>query len=118
LYSDRILDHFRSPRNVGELPPPGVEVTASNPACGDIMRLWVRWENGCVEAARFKTRGCTASIACGSILTELIQGKSAHDLRQFSAKDLEDAAGGLPPASRHAAVLCADTVRALLATVR
>jgi nitrogen fixation NifU-like protein len=95
-----------------------VEVQASNPACGDVMRLWVRWENGRVGEVRFKTRGCTASIACGSVLTELIHDKSVLDIKSLSAKEIEEAAGGLPPESRHASVLCADTLRALLATVR
>ncbi len=113
--SPRLLDHFQNPRNVGELAPPAVTVEVSNPACGDIIRLAVRFESGRIAEARYKVRGCTASIAAGSALTEWLAGKTRTDLAAFRAAEIEDALGGLPPASRHAAVLCADAVKALLA---
>ncbi len=74
MYPDALLDHFQNPRNVGELAPPAITVEASNPACGDILRLSARIENGVVAEARFKVRGCTASIAAGSALTEWLAG--------------------------------------------
>jgi nitrogen fixation NifU-like protein len=114
MYPERLIEHFQNPRNVGELPAPAVTVEVSNPACGDILRLSVRWSEGRVAQAMYKVRGCTASIAAGSALTEWLTGKSAEELRGFTATIVDEAVGGLPPASKHAAVLCADGVRALL----
>jgi nitrogen fixation protein NifU and related proteins len=114
MYSQRLLDHFQNPRNVGELAPPAVTVEVANPACGDILRLSVRFEGDIAAEARYKTRGCTASIAAGSALTEWIVGKKRAQLMQMKPDDVEEAVGGLEPESKHAAVLCADAVRALL----
>ena len=114
MYSGRLLDHFQNPRNAGELPAPAVTVEVSNPACGDILRLSVRFEDGRVAAVRYKTRGCTASIAAGSALTEWVLGKTRAELAALTPAVLEQALDGLPAASHHAAVLAADAVRALL----
>jgi len=114
MYSDRLIDHFRNPRNVGELPPPAQTVEASNPVCGDILRLSVLFDGPVVAEARYKTRGCTASIAAGSALTEWLAGKSTQDLRGFDPAAVEDLVGGLSPESKHAAALCADAVKLLL----
>ncbi len=114
MHSQRLLDHFQNPRNVGELDPPAVTVDVSNPACGDILRLSVRFENGVATEARYKTRGCTASIAAGSALTEWIQGKSPAELAKLKPETIEEAVGGLEPESKHAAVLCMDGLRAVL----
>ena len=114
MYPDRLLDHFRNPRNVGELPQPAVTVDVSNPACGDIMRLSARWEAGRVIEARYKVRGCTASIAAGSALTEWMSGKTRAEVAGLQAATIEEAVGGLRAESRHAAVLCVDAVKALL----
>jgi nitrogen fixation NifU-like protein len=114
MYSERLLDHFQNPRNVGELPPPAVTVDVSNPACGDILRLSVRFEGGRAVEVRYKVRGCTASIAAGSALTEWIAGKTPGELAAFRAATVEEAVGGLAAESKHAAVLCADGVTALL----
>jgi nitrogen fixation NifU-like protein len=114
LYSDRLIEHFRNPRNVGELPPPAVTVEASNPACGDILRLSARVEGGVVAEARYKTRGCTASIAAGSALTEWLAGKSKQDLSDFQPAVVEDLVGGLAPESKHAGALCATAIQLLL----
>jgi nitrogen fixation NifU-like protein len=114
MYPERLLEHFQNPRNVGELAPPAVTVEVSNPACGDILRLSVRWEEGRVAEARYKVRGCTASIAAGSALTEWMTGRSRTELRGLTASMIDDAVGGLPPASKHAAALCVDGVKALL----
>jgi len=114
LYSEAFLDHFRNPRNVGELAPPAVTVEISNPACGDILRLSARFEDGRVTEVRYKVRGCTASIASGSALTEWMLGKSRVELAALTAGQIESAVGGLIPESKHAAVLCLDGVKALL----
>jgi len=112
--SPELIDHFRNPRNVGELPAPAITVEVSNPVCGDILRLSALVEDGHISQARFKVRGCTASIAAGSALTELIGGRDRAGLRTLTAADVDRAVGGLANESKHAAALCADAVRALL----
>ncbi|HXM43895.1 MAG TPA: iron-sulfur cluster assembly scaffold protein [Bryobacteraceae bacterium] len=114
MYSARLLDHFQNPRNVGELPPPAVTVEVSNPVCGDILRLSVEFRDGHVARASYKTRGCTASIAAGSVLTELLAGKSGPGIAAIRPADVENAVGGLSAESKHAALLAVDAVRALL----
>jgi nitrogen fixation NifU-like protein len=114
MYSDLLLDHFQHPRNVGELPAPAFTVEAGNPACGDILRLSVRFEDGTAEDCRYKVKGCTASIAAGSALTEWILGKSADQLAAFDTSFVEQALGGFEAESKHAAVLCADALKLLL----
>jgi nitrogen fixation protein NifU and related proteins len=109
-----LLEHFRNPRNVGELPPPAICVDAVNPACGDILRLCARVNGDAVEAVTFKVRGCPASIAAGSALTELMAGCSRQELKALRNESIEDALDGLDPASKHAAQLCIDAVNALL----
>jgi len=114
MYNQRLLDHFQNPRNVGELGPPAVTMEVSNPACGYILRLSVRFEGETAAEARYKVRGCTASIAAGSALTEWIAGKTRVELALITAEAIEEAVGGLEPESKHAAVLCVDGVRAIL----
>jgi len=115
MHSERLLDHFRNPRNAGELAAPAIKVDVSNPACGDMLRLWARFEDDRVAEARFQARGCTASIAASSALTEWMIGKTRAELRALTAAGIEEAVGGLEPASKHAAILCVDGVRRLLA---
>jgi len=114
MYSQRLLDHFQNPRNVGDLEPPAVTVEVSNPVCGDTLRLAVRFEGDRAAEARYKTRGCTASIAAGSALTEWITGKTRAELKQIQPGIIEEAVGGLGAESKHAAALCIDAVRAVL----
>jgi NifU-like protein involved in Fe-S cluster formation len=114
MHSERLLDHFQNPRNVGDLEPPAVTVDVTNPACGDMLRLSVRFENDRVVEARFQTRGCTASIAASSALTEWMTGKARVELKKLHAGIIEDAVGGLEPASKHAAALCVDAVKQVL----
>jgi nitrogen fixation NifU-like protein len=118
VYSERLLDHFKSPRNVGELQAPAVTVEVSNPACGDILRLSARFEGGVVAEARYKTRGCTASIAAGSALTCWMAGKTASELAALDAAAVAESVGGLAAESQHAAALCVDGVKALLRAAR
>src|SRR5947207_14250448 len=108
------LYHFKSLRNVGELPQPAITVEISNPACGDILRLSARFEDDRVAEVRYKVRGCTAAIASGSALTEWMQGKTRRELAAFDPAVVDEAVGGLPEASRHAGVLCREGVKALL----
>lgn len=114
MYSEVLLDHFRNPRNVGELPPPAVTVEVTNPACGDILRLSASFENERVSKVRYKVRGCTASIAAGSAMTVWILGKSRRELEMLRPAEIEAALDGLPAESHHAAVLCVEGVHELL----
>ncbi|HWQ56481.1 MAG TPA: iron-sulfur cluster assembly scaffold protein [Bryobacteraceae bacterium] len=114
MHSELLLDHFRNPRNVGELAPPARMVEISQPVCGDILRLSARFDGDTVVEARYKTRGCTASIAAGSALTEWMAGKTRAELAALQPADIERALGGLSPESHHAALLCVDALKALL----
>jgi len=114
MFSDNLLDHFRNPRNAGDLTEPSATVQVSNPVCGDVLRLSVRVEAGHIVEARFKTQGCVASIAASSVLTELLAGKTLEEARGVSAAQISDILDGLPPATFHAAQLCIDAVSVLL----
>ena len=113
MLSAQLIDHFQNPRNVGELPPPAVLVEVSNPVCGDELKIWVRFAKKEIAEIRYRVRGCTAAIAAGSALTELILNQ---ELKPITAAEIEDAVGGLRAESKHAAVLCADAVRKLRAS--
>lgn len=115
MYNPTILDHFEKPRNVGEIPDATAVAEVTNPACGDILKLWVRVENGKVAEVKFKVSGCVPSVACGSALTEMMEGKSIADVGQINAAEIGRALQGLPSASRHAGVLAADALKAVLA---
>ena len=111
-YSAQLLDHFRNPRHAGELSDATVAVEASNPVCGDVIKLWLRMENGRVTAASFKAVGCAPAIACGSWIAErLNRGESLSALSVIEAAEIEAGLGGLPPASRHAAQLAIEALR-------
>jgi nitrogen fixation NifU-like protein len=112
--SPGLIDHFRNPRNVGELDAPARVIEVSNPICGDILRLSAREDEGRIVETRYKVRGCAASIAAGSALTELIQGLDRTALAALRKEDIEQAVGGLSNESKHAAVLCVDAIKALL----
>jgi len=118
MFSPPLLDHFQSPRNAGVLPNPTAKIEVSNPVCGDVLQLSAILENGRLTAVRFLCRGCTASIACASLLTEKIHGRELHELNEITAGSLSIALGGLPPASAHAAHLAHDALRALLHYLR
>lgn len=114
MYSELLLDHFKRPRNVGELGPPALVVEVSNPVCGDILKLSARFEDGRVAEAAYKVRGCTASIAAGSALTELLLARTPEEISALTVADFEAGVGGLAAESKHAAILCRDAVKALL----
>jgi nitrogen fixation NifU-like protein len=110
MHSEQLLDHFRNPRNAGDVESADFTVEVENPVCGDQLRLTVKVSD-VVEAVGFRARGCTAAIACGSALTELLQGKTRGDLAGVTAGEVEAAVGGLIAESKHAGVLCAEAVR-------
>ena len=115
MFSEAVLDHFRNPRNAGELLEATATVEVSNPVCGDILKLAARVVGGRIEEARFLCRGCTTSIACASLLTEKLYDQSLADARNITADSLSKSLGGLPSATFHGAQLAADALAALLA---
>ena len=117
-FNEIILDHFRAPHNAGDLPDATATVEVTNPVCGDVLRLAVRIENDRISAARFKTQGCVAAIACSSKLTDILIGKSPAEIRAISPDQISGALGDLPPATFHAAQLATDAVAALLKKIR
>jgi nitrogen fixation NifU-like protein len=114
MFSSTLLDHFQHPRNAGELAGANVTVEVSNPICGDVLQLSAIIENKTIRSVRFLCRGCTASIAVGSLLTELLQGREVAELSAITSDSLAAALGGLPPASFHAVQLAHDALRNLL----
>jgi nitrogen fixation protein NifU and related proteins len=116
MYSEKVLDHFHHPRNVGEIAGATAAIEMTNPVCGDLMHLWVLVRDGKIAEAKFKTQGCIPAVACGSWLTETMLGKTPASLAAITAEQIEAALGGLPPASRHAARLAADALHRLIAT--
>jgi nitrogen fixation NifU-like protein len=114
MYSAPTLDHFQNPRNAGDLPDPDAAVEIENPACGDVLRLTLKFSSGRISEVRFKAKGCVPAMACGSALTELVSGKTVEDARKLRRKDIVAAVGGLPQASSHAAQLALDALSAAL----
>ena len=117
MYSDAVLEHFRSPHNAGDLADATAVVEVTNPVCGDVLRLAVRAQGGRILTARFKAQGSVASIASSSMLTDLLVGKTFAEAFSITAQAIADSLDGLPPASFHAAQLCADALGALLRKV-
>jgi nitrogen fixation NifU-like protein len=115
MYSAQILDHFQNPRNAGDVPGADASAEIENPACGDVMRLSLKMQEGRIVEIGFKAKGCVPAMACGSALTELVRGKSAAEARGLRRQDLIAAVGGLPQASAHAAQLALDVLSAALA---
>ena len=114
MFSEAVLDHFRNPRNAGELPGATATVEVSNPVCGDVLKLAARIVDGRIAEARFLCRGCTTAIACASVLTERLTRRTPAEVRSITAESLSEALGRLPPATFHGAQLAAAAARALL----
>jgi nitrogen fixation protein NifU and related proteins len=114
MFSEAVLDHFRNPRNAGDLPNADATVEVSNPVCGDVLQLAVRFERGRIAEARFLCRGCTTAIACASLLTEELLARGVAESKAITAESLSEALGNLPQATFHGAQLAADALRALL----
>jgi nitrogen fixation protein NifU and related proteins len=118
MYTDIVQEHFEQPRNIGVIDHADAEAEVSNPACGDIMRLYVRIEDNRIVEAKFQTQGCPAAIAAGSITTEMLHGKTVEEALALKRDEVNKALGGLPPQKVHASVLGEDAVRAVLANYR
>src|SRR5436189_334393 len=117
MYSPQLLDHFQNPRNAGEITDPDASVQLENPACGDILKLTLRVTNGRIAEIRFLAKGCVPAMACGSLLTELVQGRTLKEARKIRRVELVQVIGGGTEASSHASHLAMDAVAAPLKEV-
>jgi nitrogen fixation protein NifU and related proteins len=118
MYSAQLLDHFQSPRNTGEIADADAMAEIENPACGDMLLLTLKTSAGRITDARFKAKGCVATIACGSALAELLVGKTLTEAQKLRPEDVVAVVGGLPQASTHAAQLALDGLAAALSQVK
>jgi nitrogen fixation NifU-like protein len=118
LYNEKVMDHFTNPRNMGEIENPSGVAEAGNPVCGDMMKLYLRIEDGIITEARFKTFGCGVAIAASSVTTELIIGKSIEEALGVTNEAVAEALGGLPPGKQHCSVLAEEALRAALEDYR
>ncbi|SUZ81797.1 uncharacterized protein METZ01_LOCUS34651 [marine metagenome] len=120
-YSDKVLDHYENPRNVGKLDDKDLNVgtgMVGAPACGDVMRLQIKVDGkGVIEDAKFKTYGCGSAIASSSLLTEWVKGRSLDEATEIKNKDIADELG-LPPVKIHCSVLAEDAIKAAIADVK
>jgi nitrogen fixation NifU-like protein len=118
MYSLQLLDHFQNPRNAGEISDADGRAEIENPACGDVLRITVKCSEGRIAQIRFKAKGCVATIACGSALTELATGRKVEEVSKLQRENINAAVGGLPQASSHAAQLALDTLSLALSRMR
>ncbi len=114
MYSERVMDHFQNPRNVGEIPDADGIGTVGNPVCGDVMRLYIKVKDGIISDAKFKTFGCGAAIATSSMVTEMVKGKSIEEALKISNKAVAEALDGLPPIKMHCSVLAEEALKAAI----
>ncbi len=113
-YSEKVMEHFRNPRNVGEIENPDGVGRVGNPVCGDIMELYIKVDDGRIVDAKFKTFGCGAAIATSSMVTELVKGKTIEEALKISNKAVAEALGGLPPIKMHCSVLAEEALKKAL----
>jgi len=118
MYSQKVLDHFRNPKNVGRMDDPDGVGKVGNPVCGDVMVMYLKIKDEIIEDALFETFGCGAAIATSSIATELIKGKSIHDAQNITNKAVVEALDGLPPAKMHCSVLAEEAVKSAIEDYR
>lgn len=115
MYSEKVMDHFQNPRNVGEMEDPSGVGTVGNAKCGDIMRMYLDIDdNGIIQEAKFKTFGCGAAVATSSMATELVKGKTVQEALEVTNKAVMEALDGLPPVKVHCSLLAEQAIHAAL----
>ena len=114
LYSEKVMDHFRNPRNVGEIENPDGVGEVGNAKCGDIMKIYLKIEDDVIQDVKFETFGCGSAIATSSMATELIKGKKVSEAMQLTNKAVVEALDGLPPQKVHCSVLAEEAVKAAI----
>jgi nitrogen fixation NifU-like protein len=117
-YSPIVMDHFKHPRNMGEMEDPDGMGEAQNPVCGDTMRLFIKVESDRIVDVKFLTFGCSAAIASSSLTTEMMKGKTIDEALRISDEDIVNALGGLPPSKIHCSILAEMTIRAAVEDYR
>ncbi|SET07782.1 Fe-S cluster assembly scaffold protein NifU [Anaerobranca gottschalkii] len=114
MYTEKVMDHFRNPRNVGELENADGVGEVGNAKCGDIMKIYLKVENGIIQDIKFQTFGCGAAIATSSAVTEMAKGKTLDEALKLTNKMVAEELGGLPPAKMHCSNLAADALKAAI----
>ncbi|OOB79698.1 MAG: Fe-S cluster assembly scaffold protein NifU [Epulopiscium sp. Nuni2H_MBin001] len=114
MYSEKVMDHFMNPRNVGEIPDASGVGTVGNAKCGDIMKVYLQIEDGIIKDAKFKTFGCGAAVATSSMATELVIGKTIKEALLITNKSVMEALDGLPPVKVHCSLLAEESLQAAL----
>jgi len=114
MYTEKVMEHFRNPRNMGEIPNADGIGTVGNPVCGDLMSIYIKVKDNHIEDIKFKTFGCGAAIATSSMITELAKGKTLEEAMKISRGDVADSLGGLPPIKMHCSNLAADGLHAAI----
>ena len=118
MYSEKVMDHFTNPRNVGEIENPDGVGEVGNAKCGDIMRIYLDVKDNIIEDVKFKTFGCGAAVATSSMVTEMVKGKTIEEALVISNAAVAEALGGLPPAKMHCSNLAADALHAAIQNYR
>ena len=114
MYSEKVMDHFSNPRNVGEIEDASGTGTVGNAKCGDIMKMDIKVENGIITDVKFNTFGCGAAIATSSMATEMVKGKSIDEALQLTNKAVAEALDGLPPVKMHCSMLAEQAIHAAI----
>lgn len=118
MYSEKVVEYFMNPKNVGRLDPADGVGEVGNPRCGDVMKIYIRVQDGCIEDIRFETFGCAAAIATSSMITEMVKGKTVEEALAVTNKDVAEALGGLPPEKIHCSLLAEEGIRAAVEDYR
>ncbi|MGZ7069714.1 MAG: Fe-S cluster assembly scaffold protein NifU [Methanobacterium sp.] len=114
MYSDKVMEHFQNPRNVGEIEDADGVGTVGNPVCGDLMTIYIKVKDDRIEDIKFKTFGCGAAIATSSMVTEMAMGKTIDEALEITRNDVEENLEGLPPVKMHCSNLAADALHAAI----
>ena len=114
MYSEKVMEHFRNPRNMGEIPDADGVGTVGNPVCGDMMTVYIKVRDNHIEDIKFKTFGCGAAIATSSMVTELAKGKTLEEAKKIGRSNVAESLGGLPKVKMHCSNLAADALHAAI----